>query len=227
MSALSRSLIVGVLVLAALLGFHPGGVAAHDGYLQALADPYPMNIDAAHRATTGPIFIAEERIVMWMNLPGGAAARFITGSTGTISAFSDGSLNVVIGDDDWNNIALSATSIVAFGTASKVAAVYIFTLPPDLDLSLHIDANHHATTAPLFTRGERVVFWYNRADGSAADFMAGPEDVVYARNDGALDITISDKNWSTLPADTTSIVAHGLFSNVTAVYIFPPRSGTP
>ena len=35
--------------------------------------------------------------------------------------------------------------------------------------------------------------------------------------------TITDKNWATLPADTTSIIAHGLFSNVTAVYIFPPK----
>src|SRR4051812_16374453 len=104
MSVLSRSLIVGVLLLAALAGFHPGGVAADDGYLQALTDPYPMNIDASHRATTGTIFRAEERIAMWMNLPDGSAARFITGSTGNVTAFSDGSLNVVIGDDDWNNI---------------------------------------------------------------------------------------------------------------------------
>jgi len=227
MRALSRSLIVGVLLVAALLGFHPGSVAADDGYLQALADPYPMNIDAAHRATTGPIFRAEERIAMWMNLPDGAAARFITGSTGNVYAGSDGSLNVVIGDDDWNNIALSATSLVAFGTVSKVAAVYTFTLPPGLDLSLHIDANHHATTAPIFTRAERVVFWYNRANLSAADFMTGPDDVVFTKYDGSLDITISDKNWGTLPADTTSIVANGLFSNVTAVYVFPPKSPTP
>jgi hypothetical protein len=223
MKAFARSLIVGVLLLAALLGFHPGGVAADDGYLQALADPYPMNIDAAHRATTAPIFRAEERIAMWMNLPDGAASRFITGSTGAIFAFSDGSLNVVIGDDDWNNLALSATSIVAYGTASKVAAVYKFPPQPNLDLSLHIDANHHATTAPLYTRAERVVFWYNRADGSAADFMTGADDVIYTKYDGTLDFTITDKNWATLPADTTSIIAHGLFSNVTAVYVFPPK----
>jgi hypothetical protein len=223
MTAFARSLIVGVLLLAALLGFHPGGVAADDGDLQALADPSPMNIDASHRATTGPIFRAEEQIAMWMNLPDGSASRFITGSTGAIFAFSDGSLNVVIGDDDWNNIALSATSIVAFGTASKVAAVYIFPAQPNLDLSLHIDANHHATTAPLFTRAERVVFWYNRADGSAADFMTGPDDVIYTTYDGTLDFTITDKNWATLPGDTTSIIAHGLFSNVTAVYAFPRK----
>lgn len=223
MHILSRSLVICALLLTTLFSLRPAGVAAEEGYLQALAEPYPMNIDASHRATTGPIFRAEERIALWMNLPDGAAARFITGSTGNVYAFSDGSLNVVIGDDDWNNIALSATSIVAFGTVSKVAAVYKFPAQPGLDLSLHIDATHRATTAPIFTRAERIVFWYNRADGSAADIHVGQDDVVFSKYDGSLDLTFSAKDWSQLPADTTSIIAHGLFSNVTAVYVFPPK----
>ena len=223
MRALMRPLAVCALLLAILLGLQPGGVAAEGGYLQALAEPQPMNIDASHRATTGPIFLAEERIAMWMNLPDGAAARFITGSTGNVYATWDGSLNVVIGDDDWNNIALSATSIVAFGTVSKVAAVYHLPQTPGLDLGLHLDANHRLTSAPIFTRAERVVFWYNRANGTAADYLTGPEDVVYTKYDGSLDVTISDRNWALLPSDVTSIVAHGLFSNVTAVYVFPPK----
>ena len=223
MRALTRSLVVCTLLLATLLGLQPAGVAADDGYLQALADPHPMNIDASHRATTGPIFRADERIAMWMNVPGGGAAPFITGSTGNVHASWDGSLNVVIGADDWNNIALSATSIVAFGTGSKVAAIYHFALPPGLDLGMHIDANRRVTTAPLFTRGERIVFWYNRADRSAADFLTSADEIVFARYDGTLDFTISARSWNALPADTTSIVARGLFSSVTAVYVFPPK----
>ena len=72
-------LILILLLLSFAGGRHATGVAADDGYLQALADPHPMTIDADHRARTGPIFRADERIAMWMNVPGGGAAPFITG----------------------------------------------------------------------------------------------------------------------------------------------------
>ena len=111
----------------------------------------------------------------------------------------------------------------AFGTTSGVAAVYLIPLPPDLDLSLHLDANHRATTAPIFTINEQVVFWYNLADGSANQFYSNPDEnpLVTINPNGALDFTFPASAWAKLPAGVTSLVAHGLFSGVEAVYVFP------
>ena len=50
---------------------------------------------------------------------------------------------------------------------------------------------------------------------------------MYARNDGSIndgsiDVTIANDHW-TLPATAVSLVAHGLTSNVSAVYVVPAK----
>ena len=221
MTALTRSFALGALLFLALCGLQPGGVAAQD--VITLATPAALRIDADHHATTDAIFASGERIAFWYNLLDGGARNFIVDGTGTVYAQGDGTLSVTITADDWNNIPLSASSIVAYGTTSRAAAVYLFTLPPDLDLTMHIDSNHRATTAPLFTINEQVVFWYNLPDGSAAQFYSNPDEntLVTIRPNGALDFTFSAAVWARIPSDATSLVARGLFSGVTVVYIFP------
>lgn len=216
MKTVSRLLAIGALLIVALLGLYPADVAAQ-------GEPYPLSIDAGHRATTGPIFKPYERIAFWFNVPGSAAGGFSSASSiNGVSAKGDGSLDVTFSYDDWRQVPLAATGIVAHGIDSQVEAVYQIALPADLDLSLHIDANHRITTAPIFARDERVVFWYNLPNGSAVSFLTGPEEVVYARNDGSIDVTFSNEDWN-LPASATSVVAHGLSSNLSAAYVVPTK----
>lgn len=216
MKTVARLLAVCALLVVALLGLHPASAAAQTG-------PYPLSIDAGHRATTGPIFKPYERIAFWFNVPGSSAGGFnSTSSINDVSAKSDGSLDVTFSYDDWRQLSLAATGIVAHGIDSQVEAVYQIAIPADLDLSLHIDANHQITTAPIFARDERVVFWYNLPNGSAVSFLTGPEEVVYARNDGSIDVTFSNDHWN-LPASAVSVVAHGLSSNLSVAYVVPAK----
>ncbi len=66
MKTVARLLAVCALLVVALLGLHPASAAAQTG-------PYPLSIDAGHRATTGPIFKPYERIAFWFNVPGSSA----------------------------------------------------------------------------------------------------------------------------------------------------------
>ncbi len=208
-----------ILIISALaLTLLPNVIPAHAATAGAV---YELRIDSDHRATTDAIFKPGERVAFWFNLSNGAARDFVHRDTGYVYAWENGTLNVVFSAADWANIPLSATSIVAWGTDSGVAAVYLMPIPPDLDLSLTIDANHRATTAPIFTVNERVVFWYNLPDGSAKGFYSTDEyPYVYARANGTLDYTIPGDYWATIPSDATSFVAAGFYSGVTAVYIF-------
>ncbi len=87
---------------------------------------------------------------------------------------------------------------------------------------LSIDAGHRATTGPIFARDERIVFWHNLPNGSAGFFFADSEEVVYARDDGSIDVTFSNDHRN-LPAAAVSVVAHGLSSNLSVAYIVPVK----
>lgn len=71
------------------------------------------------------------------------------------------------------------------------------------------------TTQEIFTPDEPVMLWYNRADGSATFLFR-----TNAFTTGGIRCGLSEEQWQALPADTTSIVAHGQFSQVEAVYLF-------
>ena len=86
--------------------------------------------------------------------------------------------------------------------------------------ALRIDANHRATTDAIFAVNEPIVFWSNLPDGSARAFAVREDGFPNARPDGTLDVTIGDDAWRAIPAEATSLVAHGLASGVNAVYVF-------
>ena len=44
---------------------------------------------------------------------------------------------------------------------------------------------------------------------------------LLAGANGAFDYTFSDSQWGSIPANATSLVAHGVFSQLSVVYIFP------
>src|SRR4051812_42503783 len=118
MKTVSRLLAVCALLVVALLGLHPASAAAQTG-------PYQLSIDAGHRATTGPIFKPYERVAFWFNVPGGAAGGFNSASSiNGASAKGDGSLDVTFSYDDWRQLPLAATGIVAHGLDTQVEAVY-------------------------------------------------------------------------------------------------------
>jgi hypothetical protein len=129
---------------------------------------------------------------------------------------------VTISAADWRQLPQAATAIVAHGITSGVDAVYPIQLPAGLDLSLHVDANHRMTTGPIFSPDERIVFWYNLPGGGANAFLTDGHEVVYARSDGSIDVTIASTDWD-LPADALSIVAHGFSSNVSVAYVIPAK----
>lgn len=222
MRAPTRILLLCSLLLAAVIGLRPAAANAADPVLTALANASPLSIGTDHHLTTAAIFNPNERIALWFDVPGGGAGPLSLDATGPVYAQGDGRLDVVINGDDWNSIAKSARSLVAFGLDSQVAASGSLNAPADLDLSLHIDGDHHATTAAIFTPNEQIVFWYNLPDGSAAGFdpFDGP---VYANGAGALDLTIPADQWGRIPANATSLVAHGIYSTTPAVYAFPAR----
>ena len=208
------------LLLLAAPGLHHGGAAARAELVRAQAGPVALRIDANHRATTDAVFTPGERIAFWYNLPDGGTGAFLRAGAAIPIARADGTLDVTFTAGEWDNIPLSASSIVAYGIASRVAAVYLFDRPVGLDLSLRVDANHRATTDAIFAVNEPIVFWYNLPDGSARSFAVREDGFPNARPDGTLDVTIGDDAWRAIPADATSLVAHGLASGVNAVYVF-------
>lgn len=81
------------------------------------------------------------------------------------------------------------------------------------DAQLTIAPATHETIAPaVFTADEMVVLWYNLPDGTAAFLTQAT-----ALDSGALDFTIDSSIWDTIPADATTLVAHGDSSGVEAV----------
>ena len=211
MRAPFRLLLLCPLLLLPVAFLHP---AAASAAVSTLA------IDANHRLTTGAIFTPGEQIALWFDVPGGSAGALSLATTGSVNARSDGTLDVTITASDWNSIARSAVDLVAYGLTSQVAAVGALNPPAGLDLSLHLDANQRLTSAMIFTPGEQVVFWYNKSDLSAAPFDPTGY-TVYADANGALGVTIGSYQFANLPTNVTSIVAHGFYSNVNAVYVFP------
>jgi len=80
------------------------------------------------------------------------------------------------------------------------------------DLTIN-HATHEVTAASGFTPDEVVVLWYNLPDGTAA-FLTQTDALA----SGGLDFTIDQDTWDTIPADATSIVAHGDSSGTEAIY---------
>lgn len=71
------------------------------------------------------------------------------------------------------------------------------------------------STRAAFTPGEPVNVWYNRPDGSAT-FLFRTD----AHGDGRLDWPVAADTWGAIPADATSVIAHGFYSEVDAIYLF-------
>jgi hypothetical protein len=225
MRALSRILVVCALLLAAVLTIGTGGAAAQTDTAEVTAAINALNVNlATHTITSGPIFTPNEAIAFWFDVPSGGAGGFTSASsTGTVHAQTDGSLNVTVSADDWRQLPLSAKTIVAHGISSGVEAVYQIPPTPGLDLTLHLSAAHTLSTTAIFSPSEQMAFWYNLPDGSAAPFNPLDDNTTYAIGDGTLNVTIKSNVWAGLPPTITSIVAHGIRSNLTVVYIFPAK----
>lgn len=227
MRAPARFVAILALLLATILSLRvgAGGVSAQTAPAAVTAATNALNVNlATHTITSGPIFTPNEAIAFWFDVPSGGAGGFTSsGSTGTVHAQADGSLNVTISADDWRQLPQSAKTIVAHGIQSGVEAVFQLPPVPGLDLSLHFSTAHTLSTTAIFSPSEQMAFWYNLPDGSAAPFNPLNDTATYAAGDGTLTVTITAGVWATIPTDITSIVAHGLGSNVTAVYVFPAK----
>lgn len=223
----ARLAIVFALLFATVLSLRVGvgGVSAQAETAEVTAATNALNVNlATHTITSGPIFTPNEAIAFWFDVPSGGAGGFTSSdSTGTIHAQTDGSLNVTISADDWRQLPQSAKTIVAHGIQSGVEAVFQLPAMPGLDLGLHFSDAHTISAAAIFSPAEQMSFWYNLPDGSAAAFTPLGDSTTYAVGDGTLNVTIVPSVWSTIPANVTSIVAHGIRSNVTAVYVFSAK----
>lgn len=71
------------------------------------------------------------------------------------------------------------------------------------------------TAKAVFTPSEPVMLWYN-LPGQDSVFLLRTD----ALEDGSVICGLSAEDWATIPKGATSIVAHGQFSNVEAVYLF-------
>lgn len=212
MRLLSRTFLLGALLLGTMVAFLPG-VSADTGW-------GTLTINGTRITAPAGSFEPSDSILFWFNTPNGGAAPFVTDATGTVTATGDGGLDVTIAGSDWARIPASATSIVAFGRASGKYAVTTLATAGQKDLTLHIDASHRIYSDKVFSPGERIVFWYNMADGSAASFA--PDGLeYYARADGSIDLTFTDAQWSGIPANATSLVAAGLYSKVAIGGVIP------
>ena len=87
------------------------------------------------------------------------------------------------------------------------------TTAPQVDLL--IDGERRGRTGAVFTSGEPVMLWYNLPDGSARYLNR-----TDALDDGRLDWTIDASDWDAIPREATSLVAHGQYSQVEALYLF-------
>jgi hypothetical protein len=216
MRTFSHLLIICGTLFALVLGFHRDASTT-------LAAPPLLSIDANRRLTSAPIFTPGEKVAFWYDVVTGGAGSFAVSSVfDTTTVKADGTLDVTLRESDWRLIPKTATALVAHGLSSGVDAVLPLQVPADLDLALHIDANRRISSGPVFTPSERVIFWYNLPDGSAVPFLTEGFQAVNARGDGTIEITIPAVDWR-LPAEATSVVAHGLSSNVTIVYIAPTK----
>lgn len=223
----ARLVVVFALLFATVLSLRVGvgGVSAQAATAEVAAATNALNVNlATHTITSGPIFTPNEAIAFWFDVPSGGAGGFTSsGSTGTVHAQTDGSLNVTISADDWRQLPQSATDIVAHGISSGVEAVLQLPATPGLDLTLHLNAAHTLSTAAIFSPSEQMAFWYNLPDGSAAPFNPLDDSATYAVGDGTLNVTIKSNVWAGIPSTVTSIVAHGIRSNLTVVYVFPAK----
>ncbi len=225
MRAPSRILVICALLFATVLTIGVGGASAQTETAAVAAATNALNVNlATHTITSGPIFTPDEAIAFWFDVPSGGAGGFTSsGSTGTVHAQTDGSLNVTISADDWRQLPLSAKTIVAHGIQSSVEAVFQIPGTPGLDLGLHFNDAHTISAAAIFSPAEQLAFWYNLPDGTAVSFTPLGDSTTYAIGDGTLNVTITSSVWATIPSTVTSIVAHGIRSNVTAVYVFPVK----
>ena len=71
------------------------------------------------------------------------------------------------------------------------------------------------TAKAIFAPSEPVMLWYN-LPGQAPTFLFRTD----ALEDGSVICGMSAENWAAIPQGATSIVAHGQFSDVEAVYLF-------
>jgi len=71
------------------------------------------------------------------------------------------------------------------------------------------------TARAAFTPNEPVMLWYNLPDGRAVWINR-----TDALDDGSLNWLLDTADWNAIPADATSIVAHGQYSGVEARYVF-------
>ena len=192
------------LALLALIatGLRAGGVSAQsDTQLQVNR----TNLEV----TAGPIFTPDENVVLWYNLPDGSAA-YLTQAT----ALDSGALDFMIDPDIWASIPGGATTLVAHGDTSDMEAIYTFTQPAPVALSIDM-STMTATAGAAFTSYEPITVWYNLPDGSAV-YLTRIDALV----DGSLNWTIDADTWANVPGNATSLVAHGDFSGTNAVYVF-------
>ncbi len=193
-----------VLLGLCFASLHVSGVAAASS-VQLSIDP------VTHQAAAPASFTAGEQVMVWYNLPDGGATLLTR-----TDALTDGSLNWTIGQDEWSAIPANATSLVAHGDDSDVAAIYTFSHAAQAATgALNIDAATLQATAADFMPGEQVAVWYNLPDGSAAYVTR-----TNALTDGTLNWTIDADEWSSIPANATTLVAHGDVSGVAAIYTF-------
>lgn len=179
--------------------------------------PPALQLDARPGATTGAIFAPGEPIALWYNRPAGAFPLAL----GPVTAGADGRLDLALGAV-WAALPRDITSIVAAGTLSGVQAVATFPQRPrGAVVSLALDAQRRATTAPAFFPNEPLAVWYNLPDGTAGPFPTGATGPLVAGPDGRVDLTIAPADWARLPAGATSIVIAGMESGVSAIAALP------
>ena len=82
-------------------------------------------------------------------------------------------------------------------------------------LGAYSDRELRLSTRPAFTPGEPANVWYNRPDGSAT-FLFRTD----AHADGSLDWPVAADTWRAIPSDATSVIVHGFYSGVEAIYLF-------
>ncbi|MFN8537492.1 MAG: hypothetical protein U0232_08465 [Thermomicrobiales bacterium] len=206
-----KSFLLGALLLGTMVALP--GVAADTGWA-------PLTINSTRITAPAGSFEPSDSILFWFNTPNGGAAPFVTDATGTVTATTDGGLDVTVAASDWARIPASATSIVAFGRASGNYAVATLATAGQQDLTLHIDASHRIYSDKVFSPGERIVFWYNLSDGGACSPSARRPGVLRPRR------RLDRPDLHRRPVvrhhrDATSLVAAGLYSKVAIGGVIP------
>lgn len=98
-----------------------------------------------------------------------------------------------------------------------VGATAISTTTPRVALlaDSHTQPGVTLTTKTAFTPNEPVMLWYNRPDGTATFLFRAD-----ALDDGSILAGTDSASWAAIPTTATSIVAHGQYSEVEAIYYF-------